>query len=336
MNGRIAVVLPCYKVTRHILGVLAGIGPEVERIYVVDDACPEKSGQLVRQRCADPRVRVLELPENSGVGGATLAGFRAALQDGMTIAVKVDGDGQMDPALVPRFVGPIVDGHADYTKGNRFYNLGALSDMPAVRLFGNSLLSFVNKAMSGYWNIMDPTNGFVAIHTDLLRVLPLDQIEKRYFFESDLLFRLNTVRAVVLDIPMAAVYGDETSNLRVGRVAVSFPRKYLIRIVKRIFYNYFLRDFNVCSLQIVAGGLLVAWSLLHGGYQWSRSIATGIPATSGTVMLAALPFILGVQFLLEAIRYDITHIPTRPLHRFWASAGPPAHPSTPNPRKETP
>lgn len=315
MKWRIAVVIPSYKVTRHILGVLAGIGPEVERIYVVDDACPAGSGRFVTEHCRDPRVSVIRMDVNRGVGGATLAGFQAALTDGMHIVVKVDGDGQMDPSLIPQFIQPIINGNADYTKGNRFYNLGALSGMPTLRLFGNSLLSFVNKAMSGYWNIMDPTNGFVAIHTTVLRILPLKQIENRYFFESDLLFRLNTVRAVVLDIPMAPVYRDEKSSLRISNVAVTFPSKYLVRICKRIFYNYFLRDFNVCSLQILLGLLLHTWAVLYGGVKWYFSISTGVPATSGSVMLAALPFIVGVQCLLEAIRFDITYIPTKTLHR---------------------
>jgi dolichol-phosphate mannosyltransferase len=315
MKWRVAVVIPSFKVKEHILRVLAGIGPEVERIYVVDDACPEGSGCFVAQNCTDLRVKVIGLAKNSGVGGATLAGFEAALRDGFHIAVKLDGDGQMNPALIPKLILPIMCGYADYTKGNRFYNLNNLAGMPPIRLFGNSLLSFVNKAMSGYWHIMDPTNGFVAIHTQLLRVLPLAQIEKRYFFESDMLFRLNTARAVVIDIPMAAVYGEGKSNLRISNVILTFPKKYGTRILKRIFYNYFLRDFNVCSLQLIAGGLMLAWSLCYGGLRWYQSIASGVPAPSGTVMLAALPFILGTQFLLEAIRYDISHIPEKPLHR---------------------
>jgi glycosyltransferase involved in cell wall biosynthesis len=321
MKWRVAVVIPSYKVKAHILGVLAAIGPEVARIYVVDDACPEGSGSFVEQHCNDQRVKVIQLAKNSGVGGATLAGFEAALHDGFHIAVKLDGDGQMNPALIPKLILPIKNGYADYTKGNRFYNLNNLAGMPPIRLFGNSLLSFVNKAMSGYWHIMDPTNGFVAIHTQLLRLLPLTRIEKRYFFESDMLFRLNTIRAVVLDIPMAAVYGEEKSNLRISNVVLTFPRKYGTRIVKRIFYNYFLRDFNVCSLQLVAGGLLMAFSLFFGALRWYQSIASGVPAPSGTVMLAALPLILSTQFLLEAIRYDISQIPSRPLHRMIAAAG---------------
>jgi glycosyltransferase involved in cell wall biosynthesis len=120
---RIAVVIPSYRVKAHLLKVIADIPALVERIYVVDDACPEGSGALVEAHCSDARVRVHRNAVNLGVGGAVMAGYRLAQKDGMDIVVKMDGDGQMDPAALPELVGPIVRGEADYTKGNRFYDL---------------------------------------------------------------------------------------------------------------------------------------------------------------------------------------------------------------------
>jgi glycosyltransferase involved in cell wall biosynthesis len=245
---KIAIVIPCYRVRAHILEVLAGIGPEAARIYVVDDLCPEHSGELVRTECRDPRVEVLRNPKNLGVGGATIAGYRRALADGADIVVKLDGDGQMDAAAVSCLIEPIRRGAADYCKGNRFYHPGGLKDMPPVRLLGNAVLSFVNKLVNGYWQVMDPTNGFTAIHAAVLRLLPLDRLDNGYFFESDMLFRLSTVRAVVTDIPMAVRYGSENSGLSVWGSLLDFPLKYGIRILKRIAYNYYLRDFNAGSL----------------------------------------------------------------------------------------
>jgi glycosyltransferase involved in cell wall biosynthesis len=222
----IAVVIPCYKVSRHILSVLANIGKEVAIIYVVDDKCPEGSGLLVQAQCHDPRVRVIFHDINKGVGGATISGYRQAVADGATVAVKIDGDGQMDSGLIPMFVHPILSGHADYTKGNRFFDIELLTSMPRLRLFGNSVLSLVSKVASGYWDIMDPTNGFTAIHTTVLKHLSLDKLDERYFFESDMLFRLNVTRAVVQDIPLEARYGDEESSLNIARVAREFPAKF--------------------------------------------------------------------------------------------------------------
>jgi len=308
----IAVVIPCFRVSRHVLDVIAGIGPEVGRIYAVDDACPERTGALIEARCVDPRVRVLTHSENRGVGGAMITGYQAALADGADIVVKIDGDGQMDPAFIARFTRPIASGNADYTKGNRFHDLEDTQAMPRVRLFGNALLSLVNKVASGYWDVMDPTNGYTAIHRCALAALPLARLDHGYFFESDMLFRLYTIRAVVRDIPMPSRYGDEVSSLRVGRVLAAFPLKYLRATVKRVFYAYFLRDFNAGTLQICFGLLVGGGGVLFGLANWIQSAMTEVPATAGTVMLAALPALVGLQFLLGALQYDIGNVPRRP------------------------
>lgn len=200
----IAVVIPCYRVQETILGVIAGIGDEVSRIYCIDDACPERSGDHVTANCRDPRVIVLRHSENRGVGGAVITGYRRALADGMDIIVKIDGDGQMDPSQLPSIVAPLLLGEADYVKGNRFYAPEGLKGMPPLRLVGNASLSFMTKLSTGYWMIFDPTNGYTAIHGSILTRLPLDKIAERYFFESDLLFRLNILDAVVVDLPMPA------------------------------------------------------------------------------------------------------------------------------------
>ena len=315
----IAVVIPCFKVSRHILSVLESIGEEVSVIYVVDDKCPEGSGQLVQAQCHDPRVRVIFHEANKGVGGATISGYRQAVMDGATVAVKIDGDGQMDSGLIPRFVHPILSGLADYTKGNRFFDIEFLSSMPRLRLFGNSVLSLVSKVASGYWDIMDPTNGFTAIHATVLKHLPLEKLDQRYFFESDMLFRLNVLRAVVQDIPLEARYGDEVSSLNIARVAREFPAKYLGRFAKRIFYNYVLRDFNPGTIELFLGGLLLLCGAFYGGWHWFISSHAGIPATSGVVMLAALPILVGFQLLISAINFDIANIPTRPIHKLYQS-----------------
>jgi dolichol-phosphate mannosyltransferase len=312
----IAAVIPCFRVHDTILRVLAEIGPDFARIHVVDDACPDRSGDLVARECADPRVVVHRHPENRGVGGAMVTGYEAALVDGADIVVKIDGDGQMDPSFAPKLIRDLVNGHADYVKGNRFYDLELLRAMPRVRLFGNAVLSLVNKVASGYWDVMDPTNGYTAIHRTALAALPLRKLDRGYFFESDMLFRLYTVRAVVRDVPMRARYGDEHSSLNVGRVALSFPAKYLARATKRLFYAYFLRDFNAASMQMVLGLIVGAAGAAFGIAKWSESNASGVPATAGSVMLAALPILVGVQLLLAALQFDIVNIPREPLqHR---------------------
>ncbi len=313
---RLAVIIPCFRVKEQIRFVLSAIGPEVSGIFVVDDCCPEGTGEFVRTHVKDSRIRVLQTEVNSGVGGATLHGMKAAAAEGFQILIKVDGDGQIDPRLIPALVRPMVEGRCDYVKGNRFYSLESLQDMPAVRLLGNSFLSFVNKAVTGYWNLMDPTNGFVAIHSTVLGLLPVEKIDKRYFFESDMLFRLSTFRAVVAEVPMDSVYREERSNLRISQVIKDFPPRYILRFFKRIFYTYFLRDFNVCSVYLVSAFLLLFSGMFFGLRTWIHSAQQGVFASDGTVMLAALPIILGFQSLLAAVSFDVQHLPTEPLTRF--------------------
>jgi len=310
---RIAVVIPCYKVTQHVLGVIADIGPEVERIYAVDDACPEGSGRFVEQHNHDPRVRVLYNPENRGVGGAVVTGYKAAMSEGIDIVVKIDGDGQMDPRLLPLFVRPLQRGQADYSKGNRFYRPESVQGMPPIRLFGNAVLSFLTKLSCGYWNVMDPTNGYTAVRTCVLAELPLDKLERRYFFETDMLFRLNTVRAVVKDVPMDSVYAEEESNLKISKVLPEFLSKHLSRLWRRYFYNYLIRDFNIGTLYSLFGSLLLVSGTVFGAVHWLNSTHSSYPATSGTVMLAALPILIGIQFLIAFLHYDVSNVPTEPV-----------------------
>ncbi len=309
----IAVVIPCYRVGRQVAGVVARIDAGVERIYVVDDACPEHSGDVVERTLADPRIRVLRHARNRGVGAAVVTGYEAALADGADVVVKIDGDGQMDPAAIGRLVAPILAGAAEANKGNRFYDLALLEGMPRLRLFGNALLSLVNKIASGYWNVMDPTNGFTAIHRTALAALPLAKLDHGYFFESDMLFRLYTVRAVVRDVPIRARYADESSSLRVSRVVRDFPGRYFVATVKRVFYAYFLRDFNAGTLQLAGGLLFLVPGALYGAWRWAHSALTGVATTSGGVMLAALPVLIGVQLLLGALNFDIQNVPRVPL-----------------------
>lgn len=311
----VAVVIPCYKVTNHIKEVIEGIGVDVQQIYVVDDACPEGSGRFVEANVNDARVKVVFHQENQGVGGAVMTGYHAAIEAGAKVIVKVDGDGQMDPTLIPNFIWPIITGEADYTKGNRFYDLEEIRAMPRVRLMGNAVLSLMAKLSTGYWDLFDPTNGYTAIHADVARHLPYEKISKRYFFETDMLFRLNTLRAVVVDVPMSAKYGEEVSNLRVSKIIGEFLFKHSRNLCKRIFYNYYLRDMSLASLELPLGVALVVFGTGFGAYSWHASAQQDAATPAGTVMLAALPVLMGMQLLLAFVGNDILTVPRRPRQK---------------------
>lgn len=317
MDQEVAVVIPCYRVSRQIGDVLARIGDIVSRIYVVDDCCPEASGVFVQKHFSDPRITVLFNDTNLGVGGAVKRGFYQAALDGYTYLVKLDGDGQMDPEDIPRLIQPLRDGQADYVKANRFFNPRALKGMPAVRIFGNGVLSFLTKLSSGYWQVMDPTNGFLAVHSSVFLLLEHEKIDNRFFFETDMLCRLHLHDAVVQDVPIPARYGDERSNLKIGAATFTFLGKHISRIFRRLVYDYFVRDFNVGSAQLVTGLFGFLFGSVFGLYHWWRGVQLGAVTETGTIMIAILPMILGFQLLLSALHYDISVRNVNPVHKYY-------------------
>ncbi len=232
MTLDVAVVVPCFRVRRHVAGVLAGLRGRVARVFVVDDACPEGTGRFV-EGLRDPAVRVLFHAENQGVGGAVMTGYAAALAEGHAVVVKMDGDGQMDPAYLDALLAPVLAGRADYAKGNRFFAWRSWRGMPAARLLGNTTVSVLMKAVSGYPGVMDPTNGYTAVTRAMLGRLPMARIERRYFFECDMLFRLSALRAAVQDVPIPARYGDEASGMGTAVVLRDFPGRLVARTVER-------------------------------------------------------------------------------------------------------
>ena len=319
---KVAVVTPCYNSKDFVLDVLARVGKEVDFIVAVDDCCPQHTGQHIIDNSKDRRIHVEFNEVNQGVGGACIKGFSKAIDLGADIIIKLDSDGQMAPELIEHFIQPIKEGKADYCKGNRFYDLRMLSAMPFIRLIGNACLSFLSKFSTGYWDLMDPTNGFVAIHVKVLNALPLEKLDKRFFFETDILFRLYTIRAKVTEIPMHAVYGEETSNLNVGRSLIYFFMKHCKRIVKRIFYNYYLRDFNIASINLVLGFLMFFGGGIFGYLTYSANQAQNVATPTGTIMIVMLLILVGFQLLLSFINYDTQNTPRTAIHDGLPDSGP--------------
>lgn len=307
---KIAVVVPAYKVADHIKDVVSSISANIVHVIVVDDKCPYASGKEVEQLNMK-NVTVIYHESNQGVGGAVITGYKKALNLGCEIVVKMDGDGQMDPKYMDSLIGPLINNEADYTKGNRFVDFVALKSMPKKRLFGNSALSFFVKFASGYWNIMDPTNGYTAIHRRVLEKINLAKLSRRFFFEIDMLINLNIMNAVVKDRGMPAKYEGRGSSLNIKKTLVQFPPRLLSGFFKRIFLKYFIYDFNMASVYLLLGLPMFIGSIFFGSFEWIDSIITGKAKTAGTIMLVALPIIISFQMLLQAIQIDINSVPKR-------------------------
>ena len=315
-TDKICVIIPMYRVEPYIQAVISGIPAWVWRIVVVNDASPDHSAE---RACAsgDPRVVLVEHKQNQGVGGAMWTGLNTAVDLGASIAVKMDGDGQMSPDYLWDMIEPILTGRADYTKGNRFFHLNEITHMPLVRRVGNLGLSFLTKIASGYWNVFDPTNGYLAIDLTTFSSLDTQHVHRRYFFETSLLIELNLARAVVLEVPMPALYAGETSSLSVAKSLFEFSIQLARAAIRRLWLQYFVLDFSLGSLFLVMGSLMCLFGTSWGLYYWNKSIQELVPASTGTVMIAVLPVILGVQMLLQSLAFDIQSVPKTVMPRHW-------------------
>jgi dolichol-phosphate mannosyltransferase len=311
----LAAVIPAFNVGEAIAGVVRDMPAEVSTIIVVDDGSSDDTASIVEQCArADSRIHLVRHERNRGVGAAMITGFRVALDLGAAIIVKVDGDGQMPLALLPRLVQPLISGEADYVKGNRFRDFDAIRRMPAVRRFGNVILSFLAKAATGYWHCFDPANGFVAVRAEVLAQLPLSRIDASYFFEISMLCHLYLLGAVVREVPMPARYNGERSSLSVSRVVRQFPGRLLLALLRRIVLKNFVYDFSVMSLELLAGVAFVFAGSAYGGYYWIWYASRRLGAPVGTVVLPALAIVLGFQLVLSAISIDLQSIPREPIN----------------------
>jgi glycosyltransferase involved in cell wall biosynthesis len=306
----VAVVVPAYNEEALIGSVLETIPPFIDHIIVVDDHSKDRTTEVVKAS-NDSRIELHQTPANSGVGGAMALGYRAALERGAQVIVKMDGDGQMSPEHLPALLDAIVVDGYEYAKGNRFLNPDALPQMPKLRLLGNVALTLLTKLASGYWHIFDPQNGYTAISAAALRRLDLDALHRGYFFENDVLVQLAMHDATVRDVAMPAHYGEEISSLSPVRALFTFPLLLTHRFFRRVWHNYVLRDFSPVALFLLLGLPLIAWGGAFGVYTWVRSATTDEFASTGTVMLSVLPFFLGFELLLQAIVLDIQRSPGR-------------------------
>jgi dolichol-phosphate mannosyltransferase len=300
----VCVVIPCFNVEDHVLGVLSEVPPMVDWIIAVNDGSRDSTSSVL-QRVMGGRLRVIDYSKNLGVGAATRTGFEEAARLGADVMVKLDGDGQMDPRELPTLLDPLVDGRYDYAKGNRLLDSRVYQRMPRARLFGNFALTFLTKLASGYWHVLDPQNGFVAIRTDVWRRLNIAHLTRGYFFENDMLVHLNIVGARIIDVPTTVHYDGARSSLRIHRILPSFAFLLFRRTIYRFYTKYILRDFSPIALLVLVGLPLFLWGLIFGVWAWWDHGSRGVVASTGTVMLSVLPLLLGFQLLLQALVLDI-------------------------------
>jgi glycosyltransferase involved in cell wall biosynthesis len=306
-RARVGVVIPAYNAESTIAAVVAGLPAEIRHVFVVDDESGDRTAAAI-EGARISRVRLIRHERNRGVGGAMKSGYLAALEAGCEVIVKLDADGQMDPSFLPELVRPLVTGEAGYAKGNRLWSRQAARSMPRRRLLGNLFLSLATKAASGYWNVLDPTNGFTAIRADVLSRLDWRHLQDRYFFETSVLAELHLLRVPVRDVFMPARYVGASSSMQLAPTAVEFSGRLLRTLARRLTLEYVMLDFRPGTVFAAVGALLVLFGGGFGGYHWYHGEVTGVSSLPGTVMVAALPFFVGIQLLLQAILLDIGEV----------------------------
>jgi dolichol-phosphate mannosyltransferase len=304
----VVAIIPAYRARATIQRVVRRALEVVDLVIVVDDACPESSGEAVSDFGA--RVRVVRHARNRGVGGATKTGILEALKLGVTYIVKIDADDQMDPSFVPQMV-DIFERcpEIDLVKGNRFADSATVRTMPLGRLLGNAGLTLLIKFSSGYWTIVDPTNGFIALRADALRATEIERLADRYFFEIDLLCSFGIRRRGIAELEMPAIYGGERSSLSISSALLTFPFKLASRFLLRLLVNYLIVELNVGSLCGLIGLPLLLFAVIFGAHEWAVSVSTGVPRPTGTIVLALLLFMIGFQLSLQAVLYDVQFSP---------------------------
>lgn len=303
----ICCVIPAYRARTTICEVVKNALRYADTIIVVDDGCPDGSGDIVGQAFRNhPSVLVIKRPKNGGVGAAMKTGLAKALDLGADVIVKIDADGQMDPSYIPSIAELFEsDSNLAYVKGNRFFDPRVISKMPWIRLFGNSCLSLFAKFASGYWNILDPTNGFLAFSGRLLPAVNWKNFADCYFFEISVLSEFGLKHAAIAEMEMDTIYGQESSSLSISRTLFAFPPKLLRLFLRRLLLQYFIFDINLGSLYILLGLTLAGFGTAFAIFEWIESAMTNVPRSTGTVMLAVLPFLMGFQLLLNALLYDV-------------------------------
>lgn len=302
---RIAVVVPAYNEELLIGPTLDTMPGCVDRIYVVDDCSTDQTPARIGEHSArDPRIVSLRHETNSGVGAAIVTGYTAALADGMEIVAVMAGDNQMDPAFLPKLLDPIIDGKADYAVGNRLINPEFRKDMSRWRFFGNAALTLLTKIASGYWQLMDPQNGYTAISRRALETIPLDAVYPRYGYCNDILVRLNVYGFRVKNVPHPARYGLEQSGIRYGRYIVRLSGLLLKDFLWRMKTKYVLMGFHPLVFYYFFGAIFAVLGLLVGIYALHFKFVQGYPIFVPAV-ISILVFGLGAQFLLFAMLFDM-------------------------------
>lgn len=309
---RVALVIPAHNEEKLIVPTLSSVPEFVDRVYVVDDASTDRTCERVLARGAEGYdVQLVHHETNRGPGGAIISGYKRARDEGFDYVVVVGGDNQMPMEEMPRFLDPLINGFADYTKGNRFMRGRlAIADipvtMPKKRLIGNALISALTKVASGYYKVVDVVDGYTAINREALEVIDWDKAWAGYGYPMDFMIRLNAHGFRVLDVPRRAIYlpGERQSQIKGVRYALRVSPMLMRGFFWRLWTKYILWNFHPLVFFYFAGMILLTAGVLFGIFLVIQQIV-GIGVSGPRAILDALLILTGLQFVLFAMLFDM-------------------------------
>jgi glycosyltransferase involved in cell wall biosynthesis len=307
-NKRIALVVPAYNEQRLIKPTLENVPSLIDRVYAVEDGSTDKTFSVIQSIMKkDKRIMILKHKKNMGLGHAIITGYLKSYEDKNDITVVVGGDYQMDLSEVKNFLDPIIDGTADFTKGNRFLYSESIADkMPLMRIIGNTSLSFITKLSTGYWKIFDSNDGYTAISLDALGRIDWSKAWKWYGYNGDWMARFNVANIRIKDIPRRPIYlkGERQSQIKIikymSRVGPHLTRMFFWRLKRKYLYRDFhpLVLFYAMSFLVLVFGFIAGINIILARiFSWSLS--------GNFVILCALCLILGFQSFGFAILFDL-------------------------------
>lgn len=304
-----AVVIPCYNEEKMITQTIKKIPEYIDHIIAVNDASTDNTiGVLNRLKKQYSKLIIVDNKVNQGVGGALIAGYDYAIKNTKATAIGiVAGDDQFDSSYLKAMLDDFIDQSADYVKASRFFHREAFKTMPKYRQFGNIFISLLTKFSTGYYSITDITNGCGWLRREIIEKVDFSIVEKRYDYETSMLTALSIANAKVIDHAVPAHYGDEKSTIKLIPTAWRNLKAVWKGFWRRIYYKYVLYGFHPVALFLFTGMFFLIISLLLAIFLLYVKLFAHQSPTAGSVMLAVLPFILGIQLTLTALTIDVSN-----------------------------
>ncbi len=305
---RVAAILPCYNEEKLIAKTIETLPDFVDYIIAVDDNSTDKTLEIIKDQSKhNQRVIPIHLDPNEGIGGAYIHGFEWTLKHKVDLIFTMAGDAQCNPDYMSIMADTLIDKNLDYVKANRFAHLEDLKKMPPFRRVGNTVITILTKFASGYYSIFDSQNGYGVFRQKTLENLPFEHIGRRYDYENTLLIALAIMSARIKDEPVPAIYGEEVSTIPVFKTTMRALKVVWQGFWRRIYYKYVVYNFHPIALFLLGGLTLGGLGFLFGAYLIVAKVLSDATPSSGSVMLAVLPIILGFQMILSAITMDMNN-----------------------------